>query len=242
MINKIDTPLVSVIIHSYNRFEYLLNAIESIMHQTYDNFEIIVINDRSDQKEYFTHKFPSKVKLVHIGKNEHPDIPGSRQALINIGSEISNGKYLAFLDDDDIWMPKKLEVQIKNMIEKKYKFSSTEGFYGTGVYDVKKKYNLYNREHFWEILRKKYKRTRYLKIGKFPKIWKYGFIKIHNCIIKSSVIVEKDLFDGIGGIKSLPRNSDYDCWLTLLRTTNLLYIDEPLFYYDGGHGSGQKYL
>ena len=68
------------------------------------------------------------------------------------------------------------------------------------------------------------------------------FIKIHNCIITSSVMVDKSLFNSIGGFDGLPNGvGDYDCWLRLLSETNLAYIDEPLFYYDGTHGSGRNY-
>ena len=49
--------LISVIIPSYNRFEYLQNAIDSVLQQTYSNFEIIVVNDGSSQKEYYEKKF-----------------------------------------------------------------------------------------------------------------------------------------------------------------------------------------
>jgi len=234
-------PLVSVIIHSYNRFEYLLNALDSVHNQTYNNFEIILLNDDSDEEEYYTYNFSNKIKKIDIERKNYPDWPGSRQALINIGSENANGKFLAFLDDDDIWLPNKLEIQIKKMIENNYIFSSTEGFFGNGVYDINKNYPLYNQEHFFKILKKKYKKTNYLKSGQFPEVWDYNFLNIHNCIIKSSVIVEKAIFDQIGGIRGLPKNADYDCWLSLLNSTNLLYVDTPLFYYDGAHGSGKNY-
>ncbi len=236
-----SNPLVSVIIHSYNRFEYLLNALESVINQTYSNFEIILINDDSEEEEYYTHKFSNKIKKIDIDRKKFPAWPGSRQALINIGSENSKGKYLAFLDDDDIWLPTKLEIQINTMIKNDSLFSSTEGYFGNGVYDVNKKYPLYNAEHFFKILKKKYKKTNFLKSGKFPKIWNHDFLSVHNCIIKSSVIVEKNIFDELGGIRGLPKNADYDCWLSLLTMTNLLYVDTPLFYYDGSHGSGKNY-
>ena len=61
-----SNPLVSVIIHSYNRFEYLLNALESVINQTYSNFEIILINDDSEEEEYYTHKFSNKIKFIAL--------------------------------------------------------------------------------------------------------------------------------------------------------------------------------
>ena len=59
---------VSVIIPTYNRFSYLLNAINSIKEQTYSNIEIIVVNDCSTQKEYYEHDW-SDIKIIHLEKN-----------------------------------------------------------------------------------------------------------------------------------------------------------------------------
>ena len=136
-------PLVSVIIPSYNRFEYLLNAVNSVKNQTYKNYEIIVVNDESSQKEYYEYAIED-INLINIKKKDYPDWGGSRQPLRNIGAEIAKGEYLAFLDDDDMWMNNKLELQINEMLKNNYLFSSTEGYYGEGVFDKNTSYELYN--------------------------------------------------------------------------------------------------
>ena len=69
----------------------------------------------------------------------------------------------------------------------------------------------------------------------------YDFLKIHNCIVTSSVVIEKKLFDSFGGFRNIPGAEDYDCWLGLLTRTDLIYINKPLFYYDGLHGDGKNY-
>jgi len=234
-------PKVSIIIPSYNRFKYLQNALDSIYAQDYKNYEIIIVNDGSTQEEYRSYKFPEKVNIVHINKEDTPDWGGSRQALRNIGSANSTGDYLAFLDDDDIWMENKLSIQINSMVEKNYLFSSTDGYFGSGVYDKEKTYPIYNKERFLKTLKKKYRKTGYLKKNTFPEVWDYDFLKIHNCVILSSVIVQKVLFDRLGGFRGLPNAADWDCWLGILRLENLLYIDKPLFYYDSQHGDGKLY-
>ena len=61
-----NEPLVSVIIHSFDRFQYLLNAIRSIENQTYKNYELILINDDSNEKEYYEYNFPEFVKKIDI--------------------------------------------------------------------------------------------------------------------------------------------------------------------------------
>lgn len=234
-------PKVSIIIPSYNRFKYLQNALDSIYAQDYTNYEIIVVNDGSTQEEYRSYKFPEKVNIVHINKEDTPDWGGSRQALRNIGSASSTGDYLAFLDDDDIWMENKLSIQINSMIQKNYLFSSTDGYFGSGVYNKEITYPVYNKERFLKTLKKKYRKTGYLKKNTFPEVWDYDFLKIHNCVILSSVIVQKKLFDRLGGFRGLPSAADWDCWLGILRLENLLYIDQPLFYYDSQHGDGKLY-
>ena len=100
-------PLVSVLIPSYNRFKYLQNAIQSVQQQNYPNIEIIIINDCSTQDEYYTHKFENNVVKLDLKENQK-DILGyvSPGHVRNFGLELANGKYVAFLDDDDIWLPK----------------------------------------------------------------------------------------------------------------------------------------
>lgn len=236
-----NKPIVSVIIPSYNRFEYLLNALKSVYDQTFKNYEIIILNDDSDQVEYKNFDFPKKVKIIHIDRNNTPDWGGSRQPLRNIGSQNASGEYLAFLDDDDFWLPQKLEIQINEMKNRNFLFSSTEGLFGSGTYSINNNYQLYNSERFLKTLKKKYRGTSYLKKGKFPEIWSYDFLSIHNCTILSSVIVQKNLYDKIGGMRGLPKAADYDCWLSILKITNMLYIDKPLCYYDSKHGDGKLY-
>ena len=85
---------VSVIIPTYNRFKYLLNTIKSIKEQTYLNIEIIVVNDKSIEKEYYDYNWEgNKIKIIHLDKNSK-DIFGYACAgfVRNKGIEISSGK------------------------------------------------------------------------------------------------------------------------------------------------------
>jgi glycosyltransferase involved in cell wall biosynthesis len=242
-----DNLKVSVVIPSYNRYEYLLNAINSVLDQTYTNIEIIVVNDGSTQKEYFANELPAGVKIIHINRDQTPNWGGSRPAVRNYGIEASSGDYIAFLDDDDFWLPEKLEYQVNEMQKNNVGISCSEGYFGVGVYESTKNYKLYNSEHHFKRIKKIYRRTKYLKNNRFPKIWDYNFLIHHNCVVLSSVVVEKDLINQLGGFRGLYRSqyykhtADHDCWLGLLQLSDLVYVDKPLFYYDSGHGDGKNY-
>ena len=61
--------LISVVIPTYNRFDYLLNALKSVENQTYKNYEIIIINDGSDDERYYNYEFSQDIKLINLEKN-----------------------------------------------------------------------------------------------------------------------------------------------------------------------------
>jgi glycosyltransferase involved in cell wall biosynthesis len=235
---------VSVIIPTYNRFNYLLNTIKSVKEQTYSNIEIIVINDNSTQKDYYDYDWEkNNINIINLKKNSK-DIFGYACAgfVRNKGIEIASGKYVAFCDDDDIWFPNKIELQINAMQETGNKMSSTDGLIGNGIYDSTKKYNKYNAEYYYSTLQNIYrnKGSNLLNNG-FPYIWTLDFLKIHNCIICSSVVVEKTILDKINNMKCIHSKEDYDCWLRVLQYTNNVYIKDICFYYDNKHGDGQNY-
>jgi glycosyltransferase involved in cell wall biosynthesis len=235
---------VSVIIPSYNRFQYLLNAIDSIKNQTHKDIEIIVINDCSTQKDYYTYSWDD-IKVIHLPKNSK-ELFGfvCTNYVRNQGIYISTGKYIAFCDDDDIWFPRKLEFQVNAMKKSGCKMSSTEGLLGKGVYDPMKKYPLYNTEACYDYIRRKYRNigSNILENG-YPEIWNLAFLKVHNCMITSSVMIEKEILTKINYMNHLPNGTgdDYDCWLHALEHTNSVYVNEVCFYYDEGHGNGQDY-
>ena len=241
-------PLVSVIIPSYNRFEYLQNAIESVYNQDYKNLEIIIINDCSTDKLYYTHKFPKEVIKIDLDNNQKTVLGYvSAGHVRNFGLRKASGKYIATLDDDDIWLKGKLIKQIEILENSQNKMCSTDGFFGKGVFDKNQNYKIYNQEHFYKRIAKKYKKNIFSNYRNFifPKIFNFEFLKIHNSIITSSVVVERNLINFIGGFRPFPTKNDYapdyDCWLGLLRLTNCEYIDEPLIYYDALHGLGRNW-
>tara|TARA_B100000902_G_C27212399_1_gene865125 strand:- start:321 stop:1034 length:714 start_codon:yes stop_codon:yes gene_type:complete len=234
---------ISIIIPTYNRFKYVINTVNSVKEQTYKNIEIIVINDGSTEKKYYEYNWED-VKIIHLKENSKTKFGyGCVGYVRNKGIEQATGKYIAFCDDDDIWFPKKLELQINALMKNNNcKMCSTDGLIGNGIYDKNKKYKKYNSEYFFKELQKKYrKKGSHLLDNGFPDIWDLNFLKIRNCIITSSVIIEKEILDKINGMKFMQRRQDYDCWLRALEHTNSVYIKDVCFYYDLNHGDGQNH-
>ena len=238
-----DIDQVSVIIPSYNRFETLINTIKSIQKQTYNNIEIIVVNDCSTEKEYYLYDWVD-VKIINLSHNTKEVFGFACAGYVrNKGIENATGKYIAFCDDDDIWFPEKIELQIHEIKKSNCKMCCTEGLIGNGLYDPLLEYKKYNTEYYFQILKNIFKQKGSNLIEKgFPLIWNYEFLRIHNCVITSSVMVEKEILDKIGNFKKV-RNTleDYDCWLRILKHTNCIYLSIPLIYYDNNHGDGRNY-
>ncbi len=229
--------MISVIIPTYNRFDSLLKAVESVKNQTYKDIEIIVVDDNSTDERY-ENQIIHGVKLIKIEEGSKQILGYGCGALPrNIGMDSAKGDYIAFLDDDDIWMPNKLEVQINEMKKNNIDMSSTDGYIGHGIYDEDKKYQIYNGEYYFEQLKRIYKFE-----DDFPDKFNLEFVKIHNPIITSSICFKKDLYDKIGNMQLIKNGGeyingkkewqDYDYWKRMLEYTDCLYIKKPLFYYD----------
>jgi len=236
---------VSVVIPTYNRFKFLLNLLQTVKSQTYSNIQIIVVNDCSTEKEYYEYNWKDNgIHIIHLEKNSKELFGYACAGYVrNKGIEASTGKYIAFCDDDDIWFPLKIELQLNAMKKTGCKMSSTDGLIGYGVYDSNKSYKKYNAEQHLNTLKNIYKMKGSNLLDKeFPEIWTKDFIKIHNCIICSSVLMEKDILDKINNMKCVKNGQeDYNCWLRALEHTNSVYVQDICFYYDDGHGYCQNY-
>lgn len=201
---KIET---SVIIPTFNRASLLKKAIESVLAQTYKNFELIIVDDGSTD---------GTCKMIaSYGKNIrsfHQDNQGPACAR-NTGIKNAQGSFLAFLDSDDHWKKEKLEIQIKAMRENtQYLISHTQEIW-------------YRRG---ELLNQKKKHTKHNG---------YIFDKcLPLCAVgMSTMATRKELFEKIGFFdESLPCCEDYDFWLRASVNHPFLLINEALTVKDGG--------
>lgn len=105
-------PAVSVIVPTYNRCKLLHQAIQSVLDQTFADFELIVINDGStDETESMVQSMPDK-RIVYLYQDNR-----GRSMARNLGLRQAKGEYLCFLDDDDLYLPHKLEVQLGGLLK-----------------------------------------------------------------------------------------------------------------------------
>ena len=104
---------VTIIMPSYNSEKFIIESVESVLVQTYSNWELIIVDDCSpDDSNRIITKYvdnDSRIKLIKLQKNSGPAVAR------NTAIEAANGRYIAFLDSDDVWLPNKLETQINFM-------------------------------------------------------------------------------------------------------------------------------
>ncbi len=199
--------LVSIIIPVYNRAQSIRRAIQSILAQTYSNFEIIVIDDGStDDLLSVLAEFP----LVRLFRQSNQGVSSAR----NVGIKAAKGEWVAFLDSDDEWLPTKLAQQAK-WIES----HPDERVVHTD--------ELWIRNGVRVNPRKRHK-----KHG--GDIFEYC---LPLCAMSpSSIMIHQDVFKAVGLFdEQLPACEDYDLWLRICSQYSVHFIDAALIKKYGGH-------
>ncbi|MCP4399817.1 MAG: glycosyltransferase family 2 protein [bacterium] len=203
-----NTPKVSVIIPTYNRADFLKEAIASVLAQSYQDFELLIVDDGStDRTHHVVDSYAGRVKYLF---QENRGVSSAR----NLGIRSSRGEFITLLDSDDCWLPQKLERQIEVMeTEVELRLCHTEEIWirrGVRVNQKKK-----HRKHGGYI---------------FPNC-------LPLCVISpSSVMIRRMLFDEIGFFdETLPACEDYDLWLRICCRYPVHFIDTPLLVKRGGH-------
>lgn len=202
-------PQVSVIIPTYNRAVWVAEAVASVLVQTYRDFEVIVVDDAShdDTLERLGRFFP-QVTLVR--SDSRRGVSGAR----NLGVRAARGKWLAFLDSDDLWLPEKLDRQMAYLREQPHLIicQTDEIWVRNGVRVTPP---MTHRKIGGEIF--------------LPSL--------RRCLVSpSAVVLRRELFDEMGGFdESLPAAEDYDLWLRIAWRYPVGLVPEPLVIKRGGH-------
>ena len=197
--------LVSIVMPTYNTAEYITESILSVILQTYQNWELIIVDDCStDETEKIVNEFSDSRITFH--KNEcNLGAAASRNKALSL----AKGKWIAFLDSDDLWLPNKLEKQINFMKSNEYHFSYTE---------------------YMEI-DEHGKATGNIVSG--PKRVTYSGIKRYcwpGCL---TVMYDADMIGTIQ-IKDIKKNNDYAMWLKVSQKADCFLLKDVLAKYRKG--------
>lgn len=205
-----DQPLVSIITPTYQSRDFILDTIKSVLNQSYQNWEMIIVDDASQDgiKEFIAeHVDDRRIKVFTKEINE-----GAARAR-NQGIDVAKGKYVAFLDSDDRWHPNKLLLQIQYMEEKKCEFS------------------------FTSYCMKKDTKGKETIINVPPSIDYEGFLR--NTIIgTSTVILNREKINNVH-LVDVRQDHDSMTWLRIMRENNIVAhgIDVALTTYYKRKGS-----
>ena len=202
-------PKVSIIIPTYNRLPMLKEAVDSVLAQDFEDFELIVVDDGStDGTAGEMTEYGGRVKLL-----QHQQTRGVSTAR-NYGINHAKGKYISFLDSDDLWVKGKLKIQVNFLDENPH-------------------YPLCYTDEIW--IRKGKRVNPMLKHTKYS-----GWI-LEKClplctISPSSVMMRKTLFSRVGLFdEALPVCEDYDFWLRVSVRFPIFFINKKLIIKRGGH-------
>ena len=198
-------PLVSVILPTYNRKEFLPRCLDAVFNQSYQPLEVIVVDDGSTDGTYtfIRDKYRGKVRYF---QEKHSGLPAIAR---NRGLEAAGGDYIAFCDSDDYWMQHKIEFQLRRMQERKASCSCSDayiiGFENKRyLQDYVFTYSDYKRELFWN------------------NFFINSSVVMHQSLVENKRFNTSPLFRGY---------EDYVLWLTLSQDLAIDFVNEPLLWY-----------
>lgn len=200
-----ESGLVSIIMPSYNTAEYIMDSILSVCNQTYKNWELLIVDDCSTDttKEIMAKINDPRIKIFYNERNSGAAV--SR----NKALREAKGQWIAFLDSDDLWMPDKLEKQIKFMEDNEYAFSYTN-YEEINSNGDKTGIKVTGPKHISET-------------GMFNYCWPGCLTVMYNA--------EKI---GLVQIEDIKKNNDYAMWLKVIKRADCYLLDEALALYRRG--------
>jgi glycosyltransferase involved in cell wall biosynthesis len=214
-------PKVSVIMPTFNAEKYICEAMDSVLNQVYKDFEIIVIDDGSnDDTQQILGQYGNKIRYVY---QENRGVSAAR----NRGVCQAWGEYVAFLDADDIWLTEKLSSQVsiaEQNPEIDLFFSDAEVFNDKGLLRTS-----YRPSHVAEYEAGSFRHQIASAIFNDGSVIKGNFYKdllMGNLITMSTVLVRKECLERIGYFnEGLSIGEDYDLWMRIARARNILYFN-----------------
>lgn len=200
------SDLVSIIMPSYNTEDFIAESIQSVINQTYNNWELIIVDDCSnDNTDEVVNRFLYDKRIKYLKNEQNIGAAKSRnRALLE-----AKGRWIAFLDSDDLWFPNKLEEQISFMENNNYHFSYT---------------------NYSEIYTDG--RSRGVVVTGPAKITRTGFFNYcwPGCL---TVMYDKESI-GLIQIADIKKNNDYAMWLKVCKKADCYHLDKVLAKYRRG--------
>ena len=205
--------MVTVVIPAFNRIQLLARAVRSALHQTYQDIEVIVVDDGSTEDVGGALEGFDDPRLSYSHREENLGISAAR----NRGVSMSHGEFVAFLDSDDEWREGKVSAQLERME------ALGSGFRACYT----------NLEFVDDTLGKTLKQTRYHEEGDLRAF----FLRYRE--IASSLLMEKDAFEEAGGFDvRIDWGEDWDLYLRLAQISGYACVEEPMTIYHL-HGLGR---
>ncbi len=199
---------ISVIIPTFNRSSFLTRSINSVLNQTYNNFKLIVVDDGSvdNTSDLINSNYKN---IIYLHQN-NKGVSSAR----NLGINTTKSEWIAFLDSDDEWHPKKLELQVKELKKNPSYF----------ICHTNEKW-IKNGKHLNQ-------KNKHQKYGG----WIFDKCLSLCCVSPSSIIIHNTVFKNCGIFdESFPVCEDYELWLRISSKYKFLYLQDKLLTKYGGH-------
>ena len=201
---RIDNPLVSVIVPTFNRRPTLKVALESIMRQTFADYEIIVINDAGVDVEDIVTSFNARNNVTSIRHGRNLGLAAAR----NSGLGLARGKYIAYLDDDDRFASHHLETLVAFLEQSHYQVAYTDA---------------------WQIMQRK-EHGEYIETGRsvpYSQDFNRDMLLISNCFPVLCMMHEKACLEKTGIFdETLTTHEDWDLWIRMSRHYTFAHLKE----------------
>lgn len=201
--------LVSVIIPTYNRAAWVAEAVASVLAQTWRDSELLVVDDGSTDATLEA-LAPWRERLIYLRTRENRGVAAAR----NLGAKAARGRWLAFLDSDDLWRPRKLERQVAYLA-------------------AHPELRICQTDELWV----RHGRRVNPPVSHRKQGGRIFLPSLKRCLVSpSAVMICRRLFWAAGGFdESLPACEDYDLWLRLAWRHDIGLVPEPLVVKRGGH-------
>ena len=201
-----QNEMVSIIMRTCNRPHILKSALESVRAQTYKNIEVVVAEDGQDTARNMIETEFSDMNIKYVCTGERK----GRTVVGNLALSMATGKYLNFLDDDDLLFPNHVETLVNRLQGAKEKAAYAVAYESVVTYDENKR---------------EYKESK--RFVRFRQPFNRIYLLVHNYIPIQTIMFERSLYDELGGFdENLDVLEDWDLWVRYSSLTDYVFVDE----------------